>query len=126
MENLEKRVNKREINAQKELRELRSKMLRLADREVEDAALYFREWWARKADRPSLKMFRMLKVKQAAKFMQDESRHRVSSEEANKGYIAQHFHSLLSDHPLGHDAEKRSSNLVKQCRQKIVLPKQTK
>ena len=67
VENLEK--NKGETNAQKELRELRIKLLRLADREMEDVALYFWERWVGKVDRPSHEMFRMLKVKHATEFI---------------------------------------------------------
>ena len=97
-----KEVDRGEINAQKELRYIRNKLIKMANREMEDSALYFREWWAGKADRPSYEMFKMLKVKHVANFillMKDKSRIQVGSKEDNKRYIAQHFHSLLFDHP---------------------------
>ena len=58
-------VNKGSSNVKDALRVARVTLNRINDRELEDSAIFFWEWWARKANRPTLKMFRMLKAKHA-------------------------------------------------------------
>ena len=75
IEDLEKRANNGTISDQIALREARASLNRILDRELEEKALFSREWWAGKVDHPSPEMFAMLKVKHSADFipsMKDE------------------------------------------------------
>ena len=69
IEELEKRVHKGNFNVQEALREARSKINKIKDKELEDSAIFFCEWWAGKANRPTPKLVKMLKFKHAANFI---------------------------------------------------------
>ena len=116
VETLEKRANSGNIRDQDALRDARASLNQILDRELKEKAIFFREWWAGKVDRPLPKMFAMLKVKHANEhitLMKDEHWERVSSEEENLGLISAHFQNLLNDNEIDKKAEQeRPINLV--------------
>ena len=59
VEDLEKRAN----TGSTSLKEAKASLNWILDRDLEEKALFFREWWVGKVDRPSPEMFAMLKVK---------------------------------------------------------------
>ncbi|MCO5576231.1 hypothetical protein L7F22_030040 [Adiantum nelumboides] len=128
IEELEKNVNKGNSSAQNALREARAKLNRFKDRELEDKVIFFREWWAGKADRPTPEMFRMLTAKHAADFipfMKDKTGNEVSSDKENQRLIANHFWDLLTDNLVLKEDQDRASNKVKMCRPKTIPPIQS-
>ena len=60
---MDKRANNGTISDQLALREARASLNWILDRELQEKAIFFREWWAGKVDRPLAEMFAMLKVK---------------------------------------------------------------
>ena len=69
IEKLEKQVKKGNKEALSELREQKSTLSKLEDKEIEDSSIVFRKWSARQVDKPTKQMFQMLKVKPIAAFI---------------------------------------------------------
>ena len=63
IEFLKARANNGNISDKLALREAKASLNRILDKELEEKALYFREWWAGKVDLSLPEMFAMLKVK---------------------------------------------------------------
>ena len=90
IEKLEKEVNEGNKEALVELREQKKTLSKIEDKEIEEAKVFFREWWAGQADRPTKQMFQMLKVKQSSEFiplLKDQKGMLVHFEEENKEWI---------------------------------------
>ena len=119
VEDLEKRANSGTISDQIAPRAASTSLNWILNRELEEKALFFREWWAGKADRPLPEMFGMLKVKHSddfIPFMKNELGGQISSKEENLRFIAAHFQNLLNDKGLEKEEQERAINLVKECR----------
>ena len=103
VEVLEARANNGTISDQLALREARASLNWILERELEEKALFFREWWVGKVDHPLLEMFVMLKFKHSVDYkplMKDELGRGVSLEEENLGFIAAHFQNLHNEKGL--------------------------
>ena len=129
IEVLEARANNGNISDQLALRKAITSLNWILYREIEEKALFFREWWAGKADRPSPKMFAMLKVKHSANFlplMKDDLGVRVLSEEENLGFIATHFQNMLNNKGIDKKEQELAINFVDKCRKKSIFPQHSK
>ena len=124
---LEKEVNEGHQEAEVELREQRKALAKIEDKEIEEAEVFFREWWAGKADRPTKQMFQMLKVKQSSEFiplLKDQQGIPVHSEEENKEWIRRYYQQLFQEPEENSEEQEENIGIIKQACKQVLLETQ--
>ena len=129
IEKLEKEVNEGQQEAMVELREQKKTLSKIEDKEVEEAAVFFREWWVGQADRPSKQMFQMLKVKQSSEFiplLKYQQGNMVHSEEENKEWIRSYYQQLFQEPEEDREEQEENIGRIKQAHKQVLLETQRK